>query len=189
MRRLMLGLIIIGGVFVFLGVQEYRLSKVARVEPQTITCAKLAATGPGENAHVRLTDFELTENYIYKNRKRSMEWQTSYVPAVPLRVKDSPSVRTVKVLVKSSRARDEDELYALGQGPIDGVVVNAIGQLGSDEKRLLQESYPDIDFDACWIVEAGKKPASREKLLGMIGGGGGLAVVAAGMLLLAAKRS
>ena len=189
MRRLLLALIIIGGVLVFMGVQEYRLSKVAKAEPQTITCAQLAARGPGDNAHVRLTDFAFTDNYIYQNRKRSTEWKLAYVPAVPPRVKDLPAVRTVRVLIKSTRARNEDQLYALGEGPLEGVVVNHISGLGSDERRLLKESYPDVDFDACWIIEAGKRPASTGTLLGMIGGGGGLAVVAAGMLLMAAKRA
>jgi hypothetical protein len=174
---------------VFLGVQEYRLSKVAKAEPQTISCAQLAAKGPGDNAHVRLTDFEFTENYIYQEQKRSSKWRTSYVPAVPPRVLADPSVRVIKVLIKSNKARDENDLYALGQAPIEGVVVNRIASLGSDERRLLKESYPDVDFDTCWIIEAGKSPASTGQLFGMIGGGTGLSIVAAGLLLVAGKRS
>ena len=189
MRRIFFALLVIGGVFVFLGIQEYRLSKVAKADAQTITCARLAAKGPGDNAHVRLTEFEFTENYIYQEQKRSTQWRTSYVPAVPPRVLGDPAVRVVKVLIKSNKARNEDQLYALGQAPIEGVVVNKIAALGSDERRLLKESYPDIDFDTCWIVEAGKAPASTGKLMGMIGGGAGLSIVAAGLLLVAAKRA
>jgi hypothetical protein len=188
-RRLLFAMVIVGGVLIFLGVQEYRLSKVARAEPQTITCAGLAAAGPGDNAHVRLTEFEFTENYIYQEKKRSSEWKTSYVPAVPPRVKDVPNVRAIKVLIKSNRARNEDELWALSTGPIEGVIVNVIASLGSTERRLLKESYPEIDVDTCWILEAGKKPATTGSIMGMIGGGAGLSVVAAGFLLLAARKA
>jgi hypothetical protein len=188
-RRLLFALVIAGGVLVFAGVQEYRLSKVAKAEPQTITCAQLASKGPGENAHVRLTEFEFTENYVYQEQKRSTEWKVSYVPAVPPRVKDDPGVRVIKVLIKSTAARNENELFALGQAPVQGVVINTISALGRDERRLLKESYPGVDFDTCWIVEAGKEPASRGRLMGLIGGGSGLAVVAAGLLLAAAKKA
>lgn len=189
MRRLMLALLVAGGVLIFVGVQEYRLSQVAKAEPQTITCAQLASKGPGDNAHVRLTEFEFTDNYVFQEEKRSTDWKVSYVPAVPPRIKDDPGVRVIKVLVKSTAARNEDQLYALGQSPIQGVVINTVSSLGRDEKRLLKESYPNVDFDTCWIIHADKAPASRGKLMGLIGGGSGLAVVAAGLLLAAAKKA
>jgi hypothetical protein len=185
----MFALLVAGGVLIFVGVQEYQLSKVAKAEPQTITCAQLVAHGPGDNAHLRLTEFEFTDNYVYQEQKRSTDWKASYVPAVPPRVKDDPGVRTIKVLVKSTAARNEDQLYALGQAPIDGVVINTVSSLGRDEKRLLKESYPGVDFDACWIIHADKKPASRGKLMGLLGGGTGLAVLSAALLLAAGKKA
>lgn len=188
MRRLLFALVIAGGVLGFYGYQEMRLAKAAKPEAQVMTCEQLAARGPGENAHVRLTEFELLDNYIYREGK-SGKWSTSYVPAVAPRVKDVPSVQAVNVLIKSNQARDEAALYRLAEGPIEGVVINVVSALGDEEKRLLSESYPTLNFDKCWIVEAGKRPASQGQVFGMLGGGAGLAVLGVGMLLVGGKKS
>ena len=188
MRRLLLALVVAGGVLGFYGYQEMRLAEAAKPEAQVLTCDQLATRGPGENAHVRLTDFELLDNYIYREGKNG-KWATSYVPAVAPRVKDVPTVQNVNVLIKSNRARDEAALYKLADGPIEGVVINLVAGLGADEKRLLSESYPTLNFDKCWILEAGKTPASHGQVVGMLGGGAGLAVIGLGILLVGGKKS
>src|SRR5688500_4386063 len=78
MRPLLFSFIVIGCVLIFMGVREYnRTSPAARAaavaaateaaRPQAIAYKDLAAKGPGDNAYVRLTDFDFTDHYT--NRK------------------------------------------------------------------------------------------------------------------------
>jgi hypothetical protein len=233
MRPLLFSFIAIGVVLFFLGVREYRQSGTASAVsvaptpsassassraksvpagPREITCRDLVAKGPGDSAYVRLTDFELTDHYLPRKAPGGSGWQSAYVPAVPLKIKDSPAVRPLNVLVKTSAARNPRELYTLDKAPIEGKVVKGISTLGADEQALLRKSYPQIDLNACWLLEVGKMPAPRATAsaaptgsnataassasaggsrggFGKIGGGAGLAVLAAGMLLLANRRA
>ena len=45
----------------------------------------------------------------------------------------------IKVLIKSNKARNEDDLYARSKAPIEGLVGNRIASLGSDERRWLAD--------------------------------------------------
>ena len=60
------------------------------------------------------------------------------------------------------------------QDTIQGMVVNEIASLGSDEKKYLRQAYPGIDFARCWILEAGREPAGSGKMFALFGGGAAL---------------
>jgi hypothetical protein len=221
MRPLLIAFIVIGAVLVLVGVRQYSRTstsaaatsgssasasassaKIAEVRPREITCNDLAAMGPGNSDYVRLTDFEFTDHSLHRS-------SSSYVSAVPLRRKDSPSVRPHKVLVKTTTASGKRELYELGRGPIEGTIVKGIGSLTSEEQAVLRKNFSHMDLNACWIIEAGNKPAPRtpsasaEQRVASAGGGttvigggrsglgliGGGAVLAAGALVLSVRRA
>ncbi len=70
----------------------------------------------------------------------------------------------------------------------EGLVINTIGSLKSDEAKMFKESFPQLNTDKLVILEAGRKPASLAKSGGMIGGG--LAVSLAGLAwMIAGRRS
>ena len=169
---------------------------IAKDEPQAITCADLRDKGPGDNAHIRLQDFLLCSfAYVYEERSPG-NWSKVWVPAVPIGgayhqqlltkidaqgnlVGDLPMPTNVKVIVKSSDVTNVTELQQLAdQETLQGMVVNLVDSLGGEEKKLLHESYPSVNFDDCYIVEIGRTPASAGKLMGFAGGG--LALLTAG---------
>ena len=66
---------------------------------------------------------------------------------------------------------------------IRGLVINRISSLDSEERRLLTESFPDLDVDQLAILEQNREPASPQRSLGMMGGGVLLSLAGLGWLL------
>jgi hypothetical protein len=79
----------------------------------------------------------------------------------------------VAMLIKTSKYRTVGKLpggVKLSQ-KITGLVINTIESIGSEEKKLLQEGFGNIDFSKVLILEQGRKPTSAIASLGMMGGG------------------
>ena len=196
MARILLAMIIGGGVLIFLGVQEMRLASGAKQEPASVSCSDLIRNGPGDNAHILLKDFFISPAaFVYESAKSGGNWKTIWVPVVPQggayhqqvlsMVKpdgtltgELPVPTDIRVIVKSSKVATESDLDALAdQETLQGVIVNKIASLGGKEKKILTESYPTANFDNVYILEHDRKPASAGKSYGMMGGGGVLAVL------------
>ena len=153
------------------------LNRGAKDTPQSITCDQLAAFGPGDNAHVELTDFRLCiDAYVY--RRKLTGWKGVWVPAVAKTAADAWEQETEaggapkvpRVIVKLPKAKNgRDVARAAEQATIRGVIVNRVESLGGEEKRLLSEKYPGIDFDRCWILQSGRRPAGSGGVLILLG--------------------
>jgi hypothetical protein len=204
MSRFILALVVLGGTLVFFTVQDMRLRATAKDEPTNVTCAELETNGPGDNAHIVLQEFLLCDfAYVYEETSPG-NWKNVWVPAVPIGgqyhqellskvdgegklLGDMPMPSNIKVIVKSNAVSNEGELTQLAsQETLQGMVVNLISSLGSEETKLLKESYPAVDFDSCYIVEVGRTPAGTGKL--MATGLGGLAMMAIGGVMFLARR-
>ena len=196
MGRIILLVIILGGVLAFFGVQEMRLARVAKPDAQTVSCAKLIANGVGDNAHVSLTDFIMVPSaFVYETGKSGGAWRSVWVPVVPvdgdyhkkvvamiersggnpaaLSAANLPRPDDIRLIVKSNKVADEAALDALAsQDTLNGIVINTISSLGSKQKKILADSYPGVNFDNVLILEHDRKPTSTGKSVGMIGGGG-----------------
>lgn len=167
----------------FYGFQELRLGGVAKQEAQRISCADLAEKGPGDNAHIVLTDCVLlSHDYVYEERRG--KWTTVFIPAIPIaelttwqQAEDGslhvPKNIRFRVIVKSSEVTSEAEADRFGQQEtVKGVVINEISSLDSETKKLLAESYPGTDLDSCWILEHDRNLPSAGVAMGAIAGGG-----------------
>ncbi|MDP7740886.1 MAG: hypothetical protein QGF67_05565 [Lentisphaeria bacterium] len=191
-------LIVAGGVLLFMGLREFRMMQAAAPEPQTISCAELEKNGPGANSHVIMEDFILLEQaFVYEAAPGSNIWTKLYIPAVPiggayhlqiLSMRDengrlpenTPMPGDIGIIVKSEHISGKDELTTLAAADaLQGLVINKIKSLGSEEKRLLEESYPGVDFEACWIIEDKRRPPGMGKVAAL--GGGGIALLFAGL--------
>jgi hypothetical protein len=174
---------VISGVF---GVQEMRLSRTAKAEPQAITCDKLITAGFGDNAHITLSEFVVSPAYIYRTKKRSSEWQTVWVPLLPVNAeteeyiekaieaqkdgKPLPIPTNIRVLLESNDVASESAVDLLGnEVSLNGTVVNAISGLGTKEKEMLQQSYPSANLDNIVIIDHNRKPKGTLFSLGLIG--------------------
>ncbi|MEC7584003.1 MAG: hypothetical protein VYE77_06770 [Planctomycetota bacterium] len=165
-------------LILFGGVQEIALWQVASRKPQVMTCQQLVDQGPGDNAHVELEKFLLLVN-AFVHEVRGSQWSMAWVPAVPSGSGVSPAERAaagdVRLLVKMPRARSMADVVETSQQPrLRGMVVNAIEELGPQEKALLERNYPGVDFGACYIFELGRRPASIVVILASVALGVGL---------------
>ena len=202
--RLVLVMGIGGCALIWFGIEEPKLSSIARAEATPITCAELVANGPGDNAHVLLGDFLFVQpHYVYEEGKRG--WEKAWLPAVPLggehhqevqRIIEEegedaefPLPRKIGLIVKLTDAKNEDDVTRIGdQDTIQGLIVNDIESLGSEEKAILGGSYPGINFATCWILEVGRRPKGTGEIVGFFVGGIGL-IGLAGFLVLRRRRS
>lgn len=205
MFRLAIGMVVVGCILGFMGYQEMSLASKTDKTPQTISCRALSSNGPGDNANVVMTDFLLCSMaYVYETISQNDDtYKTVWVPAVPLggayhqkilsmidqdgnfMGDQVPIPRDLHVLIKTSHARNDRAVVNLGErDTIAGLVINDIESVKGEERKLLQESYPGVNFDNVWILEHGRQPAGAGKTLGLMGGG--TALVLAGLALGAA---
>ena len=85
-----------------------------------------------------------------------------------------PDINQFTVLVKTNKFK------TIGSIPDDwvesdlvqGLVINRIENLDSEEKNLIRQNFPQIDLEQVLIVEQDREPSSRSKSWGMMGGGG-----------------
>jgi hypothetical protein len=71
---------------------------------------------------------------------------------------------------------------------VRGLMLNRVESLGSQERNLLQESYPNTDFSRCLIIQEDRTPAGPTFLVIMIAGGLLATIVGLGLLALAFYR-
>ena len=191
-----ISVIFMGAALAFHGVQEIRLASKASDEPASLTCAELIADGPGDNLHVTLGEFIAPDAFVFENAtgKPGRHYDVVYIPLLPVDgewhqtlqdamdeegniVGDVPPPRNIRVIAKLKNIRNDEALYReLDRGRAQGMVINDIDSLDSDHKRLLAESYPNIDVDACWILEVGRRPGGYG-MIGFFVGVGALLVV------------
>jgi len=202
MIRITLAMVIFGGVMIYWGYQEMSLSAKADTTPQTITCGDLSDAGPGDNAHVEMTDFLLCSmSYVYETKgSNDSVYKTVWVPAVPLggvyhekilsmldeegnfTGDDMPVPKNLNVLVKTSDvSNDRDVMRLSDQDALTGLVINEIEAVDGEERRLLKESYPGVNFGDVWIIEHNRTPAGAGKTYGLMGGGAALLLLGIGV--------
>ncbi len=190
MTRFKFWILIGGGVLLFLGWQEQTLSGLAKTKPAPITLAQLASNGPGENAHLVVGDFFLcTWDYVYAEKRG--RWTEAWVPAVPLNGpfhekfmaslepdgtwpddKPFPVPENLAVVFKLTDSPSEDSVDELAMSDtVQGLLINEIDSIASDERALLQSSYPAADFDKVHIFEPGRAPKAASTIYAMLGGG------------------
>jgi hypothetical protein len=180
--RLAIGLLAIGGMLLYFGYQEWRLSSASSAGPQDLTVEELLARGPEGNPHVRLKNFKLGEQWEYYQYEDANDWSCVYVPALP-KGSNAASAGSAKVIVITNHARNEQEFATLRtRTTLTGTVVSA-KDLGADYKQLLAADYPGTDFDKSVLLQEGRQPSSQDTLLMMLGGGVGLLVVGGGLLV------
>ncbi len=191
--RLRLGIagLVLGGMLLFVGFHEWQLGSAASAQPEDLTLQQLIARGPQGNPNVRLRDFMLGDNFAYFTDDTGTYWKRVLVPAVPPTMgEQSAHVLIPKVIVKTTHVANEDQLDALhARTQLEGLVVNRIESLGKDERDLLIQDYPGIDFERCIIFEEGRKPSDGTMIFLMGCGGLALLLGGGGLLLYNSSRT
>src|SRR5262249_2117039 len=147
-----------------------------------ITLDALAKRGMGGNVHLRVSQFQVSRNFVIETKKNT--WNRVWVPLLG---RDNK----VHLLVKSFKIKSEDGVRELDQqGKVTGIVTNDIHSLGTGERKKLEEFYPGVDFASLPILEQEKSfPGPNRIMLMMAGAVVGVLVGVLGIVLLViAKR-
>ena len=74
----------IGGIALSVyGFREWQLGSSASGTPQQISCLQLEKNGPGNNAHVRLTEFIALRNFVFQKRSHTdSDFSMVFIPVV-----------------------------------------------------------------------------------------------------------
>lgn len=176
-----------------------KLASAASSEPQAITAADLIAKGPGDNAHVAVSDVYILESYsYYVYEDKPNDYEKVWIPAIAM---SDPWVQKVQAMVAEAEARNPEnpdysaldslsypsdiklviyskelgsaaEVDAFIQGTdFTGLVLNGVTKLDGEEMTELKKMYPDLDTENVYLVEHNRKPkGTGTTMLMMVGG-------------------
>ena len=142
---------------------------------------------PTENSEVNYTYYPIIsyehpyflefEEFIEKNIDRNLD----NIPD-----EEFPSIEEFAVLVKTFSFKTYGQIPddPVEEASIQGLIINRVEGLDAEEKALIQEAFPTIDPENLLILQAGRRPSSGIKSLGMIAGGGGVSLLGLGWLFL-----
>jgi hypothetical protein len=104
-----------------------------------------------------------------------------------------PTLGNVKVIIKNKSFTTRSALdaalknHTIPTSDVSGMVMNRIDGLGSEETKLLRNTYPQFDAANTVIFEVGRKPTSSGTALLLMFGGGVLILAGPGIWLLSRK--
>ncbi len=176
-------LAILGAGLILYGFVGLVVNAHTESSPQEIPCARLAASGPGDNAYVVVTDYLLCDFDAVSQGEKYVSW---WVPAVPTgtpfhtEVEEEREVHgnteslqappDFRVIVQFLEGMEEVRTAA-ARGRLEGIVANDIWSLSRQQRELLQSHYPDVDLDRLWVIEASRTPHGFGTLLLIFGAG------------------
>jgi preprotein translocase subunit Sss1 len=90
-------------------------------------------------------------------------------------------------LVKTTRYKTVGSFPEVGikdeGGGIQGLIINDVSSLNTEEKNLIKQEFPNIDFNKVLILEDGRKPtATGAAVVAIIAGVGMLGLGIVGVL-------
>jgi hypothetical protein len=120
----------------------------------------------------------ISDGHPYMKGLRELEKTHGDLGNVPREAK-WPRLENFAVLVKSEAYK------TIGEAPkkrkyyesVSGLVINRIESLGDEEKALIRESFPNIDFEKILILEHGREPTSLGGVVAWIGAGALLVLI------------
>ncbi|MGE3181505.1 MAG: hypothetical protein AB7N71_07740 [Phycisphaerae bacterium] len=190
-------IIAFGGICLFgKGIFEARLADKAFAEPQDITCYQLGLQGPGDNAHVRMSDFILLEDYVYT--EGAFGWEGAYVPAISqedinrqvaahwrVPIEEIGSLTYEQRNAALVALRNSFKFHVIVSFPqagdagyvsnrfedevLQGVV---LGSVPEDVQRLLAGGFDGIRMGDCHVLEYGREPRTAASIQNFFWGGG-----------------
>jgi hypothetical protein len=144
------------------------------------TKPKNETRGPGPSTALNHTYYPvISEAHPFMARLAELEKRYGSLDSIP--DQDWPKVDQFAVLIKTTT------FHTLGAIPKEaticnsmaGMFINRIEQLTGEERRLLAGAYPGLDLSRVLILEENRRPGTRLKYLGFLGGGAGLVLVGA----------
>ena len=93
-----------------------------------------------------------------------------------------PQLDTIDILIKTKKFKTVGDIpkFIDTKKDMTGLVINSINSLNNNERRLIKQSFPKINFNKIVIIEEDRKPSSTMTSFAMMGGG--VFIILAGLL-------
>jgi hypothetical protein len=128
----------------------------------TYTTSKKTRQRPNANTKVDYSFYPiLSPAHPYVKQIQKLETKYGDLDKVP--DEEFPDLSDFKVLVKTTRFRKVGDIPDDGlhtEGAVQGLVINRISSLNSEEQNLIKRDFPDIDFNKILILDEGRRPSS-----------------------------
>lgn len=150
-------LIAFGGILLFWGIQETRLSAMAKAEPTQMTLQELIEEGAPDNIYLTLTDVNciLDETVLYGDEVggRITKVDRAWIPATP------PGGGQVQFIIKCTQANTENDVAGIAsQRTHTGMIINQIDSINSEERKLLASGLPGTNLESAYIFHERRTP-------------------------------
>jgi hypothetical protein len=171
----------VGGVLIFFGIQETRLSSMAKDEPTQMTLQELIENGSPDNIYLTLTDVNciLDKTVLYGDEGpggQITKVDRAWIPATT----PGGGMGDVKLIIKSTQANTENEVAGVAsQHTFTGMIINQIDSINREERQLLASGLPGTNLEKAYIFHERRTPSGAGLvILFYVGGvillGGGL---------------
>ncbi len=201
--RMLLALLVAGIGAITFGVKHWTLASACQATPQVLTGMELQQQGWGNNANIELTKaatlkcwVSCTETTSSRRFQASTTKLSAFIPMISLESdymkyldkfysvkanedKDPEMPKEFCCILKLPDIKDDVDVERVaGLNRYNGVIINSIDSLSSDQKRLLREEFPGVNLSSVAILEYNRIPQSTAKGVSFVAGGG-LAVLCA----------
>ena len=141
---------------------DWKVQQRSSVEPQAITARDLIRNGPGDNLHVRVTDFTVVEEFVVEG-ETAEGWERAWFIIKPKQGGGWP------IVLQSDDITNYPELVKLAaEGGFQGMAMHSGNRLQSEAKDLLRSymsSVRTINWNRVRVVHHNQKPAGSMMLL------------------------
>ena len=205
MLRIKLAAVFGGLVLAYFGIQEFRVSHGGSSEPTSTELATIEKGSAPANNHVEIgphyaiyggSVYQYTQGkYDHSAPGSSTKVSYCYYPIISgehpfiqavMNEEEDPQFGDIAVIVKTHRFKTIGQIpeEIVEESSVKGLVVNRIESLDKEERKLLHENFPQVDFEKVLIVEDGRRPASLLKSAGMVGGGALISLIGVALFFL-----
>ena len=163
----MKGSLLVGCVLLFSAYQENQFRSIAYQEPSYLSCRQLFSDGYGDNANVVLNDCYLSaESMVYEYQYIKSNWTRVWVAAKP------DYSGQVRLVVTTNSVGNDAELQAfVRQTSFSGLITSEFYSLDLDVQTLLNESFPQVDFNEVYILQEGRAVSGSSHVVELLCGG------------------
>ena len=164
LNRMNIGLVIVGGILIFMGFREFRLASKSGSTPKEISLAELYANGPGTDIYLTVTGVVPASDGYVANETKYGSLSEIWFACVP-----EGGATSSKFILYSTNAHTEDAATSLmDTSTHTGMLINSVKGLDSETKTLLKRDMPGIELDKAYVFQEGRTPAGFLKYSGLM---------------------
>jgi hypothetical protein len=156
------------------GFRQWTVYSASHAAPEDLALRELLDRGPVGSPNVILKEFVVGDNVLAQPAEPPIK--RAWVPAVPASgpvTQRQARLEKFGVLFYSEDVRNNAEFFKLlNQQKLKGLILNQLVPLTEQDRKALQDAYPEANIASALIIRVGREPAALEAYLALLGAGG-----------------